>query len=357
MDFPILQVDHKELKRLIKASYRAKRALFVQGPPRIGKSYTVREAAEELAKELGLKGVKVWPEFDLESFNLLDIRVAQHDPVDFSGLPQPNGNRVNWLPPDFLSLPPETKGLYFFDEINLAPPLVQSALYSIILDRRISTQKIPEGMGIVAAGNRLEDNANVFQMAEPLKARFLRCELRPPTVEAWTDWALSRALDARIVAFIKQNPSYLFRPKEGLYPALWEFASDVIKGVVDPDEVQLLAGAAVGAAAAAQLAAFTRLVEHVSLEKILQSPDSAPLPEEVSERFALVAALVERYRANPERDLLDRLMIIATRLPAEFSVLLLRGIAPLIEQAELAQALVRHGLAETLEKYLLPVEG
>ncbi|MEM5824301.1 MAG: hypothetical protein QXE98_06130, partial [Archaeoglobaceae archaeon] len=48
-------VDHEELKRDIWDAYQTKEPLFIWGRTGIGKSWTVRKVAEEIAKSEGRK--------------------------------------------------------------------------------------------------------------------------------------------------------------------------------------------------------------------------------------------------------------------------------------------------------------
>jgi len=350
-------VNHEELIRLTLRAYAIRRALFVQGPPGIGKSYTIVDASEILAEQLGLNGVAVWPECDVTKFNLVDIRLSQLDAVDIRGLPVTTNNALTWLPPDFLALSPEIKGFYFFDEINLAPPLIQAAAYSIVYDRRAGNMKLPEGMGIVAAGNRMEDRAAIFEMASPLINRFLRCELRVPTEEEWTNWAMRRGLDSRVIGFIKGNPSFLYKAEEDgfpIRPRSWEFASDAILGIADPGQVSFLTPSSIGPAAAAQFAAFAKLVKGIDIDAIMADPKKSKLPTAIDEVYALVSAISERFRNKNNKETLKKVMMVAKIMPAEFAVLLLRMTKPLLVPAIKSYfrgCLQETGLTKRLGKY------
>src|SRR5260221_11820815 len=137
-----------ELKQTIKKIYQLSEhgkyvAAMIWGPPGVGKSAGVREAA----KDLGV--------------NFIDLRVAQMNPVDLRGLPDVKKTKqlAKWLTPDFF--PQDGKGILFLDEMNLAPQSVMNAGYQLVLDRKLGDYVVPEGWIIVAAGNRAEDSATV----------------------------------------------------------------------------------------------------------------------------------------------------------------------------------------------------
>lgn len=71
-----------------------------------------------------------------------------------------------WCPPSFLPKKSDKPGILFLDEINAAPPLVQAALYQLILDRRVGEYELPEGWRIIAAGNRPRGQGGDLQALE-----------------------------------------------------------------------------------------------------------------------------------------------------------------------------------------------
>ena len=86
--------------------------------------------------------------------------------------------------------------------MNLAPPTIQALAYSLIWDRFVSEYAISPNVLILAAGNRLEDRASVFELNDPLKNRFSHCELGQPSIEGWTEWALLNNIDSRVITFL-----------------------------------------------------------------------------------------------------------------------------------------------------------
>lgn len=96
---------------------------FVFGPPGVGKSEQVHQAA---AGE-----------------TVIDVRLSMLDPVDLRGLPTvtkgKNGSEVEWARPEFI--PAEGRGIIVFDELNTAPIAVQNAALQIILDRKCGPHK------------------------------------------------------------------------------------------------------------------------------------------------------------------------------------------------------------------------
>jgi MoxR-like ATPase len=102
-------------------------------------------------------------------WGLVDLRLSQLDPTDLRGLPNLNGKTVLWLPPEELPFVGQehrfpSKGVLFLDEFTQAQPAMQSAGFSLVLDRRIGPHVLQPNWKIVAASNYSEENANTYQM-------------------------------------------------------------------------------------------------------------------------------------------------------------------------------------------------
>lgn len=323
-----MEVNHAQLKNLMKRAYETKTPLMIHGTTGIGKSDSVRAVAKEIAKEKRMEYVENG--VDKNKFGMIDIRISQLDPSDLRGIPDLNREEqtTKWLSPNWL--PKEGQGILFFDEINLAPPSIQGAAYQLILDRRLGEYCLPDGWMIMGAGNRMEDRANVFEMSVPLKNRFIHCSLRTPDVESWTDWALSKGIDTRIVSYLQMEGSNLFRfpkpdSKDHAFPTprSWMIVSRLIKGLKSGEEErEILIASAVGEAVAIQFTAFLKLQKKINLADLLKNPKKVGLIKDIDLKYSLLSEVCEKYRN--EKKILEQATEIAIYLDAEFAIFLLR---------------------------------
>jgi hypothetical protein len=330
-------VRHKQLKELVKQYYKNKKALFVWGPTGVGKSQVVRQAGKELAQELGLTYTEDIRHINDEKYFLvIDIRLSQSDPSDLRGIPIYDKEKMAtiWLTPEMF--PRTGYGIIFFDELNLAPPLVQASAYQLILDRRLGTYVVPDGYGLVAAGNRLEDRASVFEMSAPLKNRFGHCELEIPSVEDWTKWAIEKQIDMRIIGFLnfRRGALFTFDPKlkENAFatPRAWEHLSDLIKDIKsdDLDRIQLLAATKVGIGLAGEFATFIRIKDKLKpMKYYLDNPKDCELPNENTQpdlTWALITSLAEYYKDHQDTETLEKIVTLLKRMSEEYAVFTLK---------------------------------
>jgi len=332
-------VGHFELVDLIKRAYYSQIPLYIWGATGIGKSESVREAAQKIAKELKLEyhdGIN-----GADRFNVIDARLSQFDPSDLRGLPFVENGKTLWAYPDWL--PREGKGILFLDEANLAPPLVQSSAYQLVLDRRLGSYTVPEGWSIISAGNRLEDRAHVFEMAGPLCNRFVHIELGIPNIQDWTQWAIDKGVDSRIITFLNFKPSLLYKfddkLKEKAFPTprSWaRYCSKLIVDVVENQTLQTLIASAVGEGAAQECVAYMKLAQKINIKELLGHPEHIKKIDAIDIKFTLLSALTEIVKKD--KKVLEKVVGCCEYLEPEFAILLLRFIkANVPEMVKLVQ--------------------
>lgn len=185
-------VTLREAKELIRCLADAESVLLLS-PPGVGKSEIVRQAAHAAG---------------LEVRSLLGTQIA---PEDVSGVPKIIRERAVFCPPRLLLPPDETPFCLFLDELPAAPPEVQKAFYSLLLERRVGEYRLPRGTWVVAAGNRAEDKALVRTLSSALVNRVFVLPIKVDLAE-WMAWAETHGVRADVRGFIKFMPAALQRP-------------------------------------------------------------------------------------------------------------------------------------------------
>ena len=265
--------------------------VMLWGPPGVGKSDMIRQAAERHQVEV------------------IDIRLSQMEPSDLRGIPFRNEDSVEWAIPAIL---PDTgrhgaRGILFLDEITSAPPSVSAAAYQLILDRRLGEYQVPEGWAIFAAGNRQGDRGVTYTMPAPLANRFSHFDVEAH-LDDWVAWAYQHGIDERVIAFLRFRPELLFdfdpahNPMAFPSPRSWEFAHRSLQKFGDnPELLQGALQACVGPAAGIELTAFVNSLDKMpDLDDIITGRE-VPVPDEIDLQYAVAAALVGRaIRARDE---------------------------------------------------------
>lgn len=298
-------VRPREATALLAHCMRYSRPSFLWGPPGIGKSELLEQIGANWDRPVDLEPGAANP----NARPIIDMRLLLMDPTDIKGIPYFDSNEgvMKWAPSS--ELPAvideaavaaitaqvaeaehllatitadtaldeftkhqqvgETRGeiaalshklariegayafqnaILFLDEMNSAPPSVQGAAYQLILNRRVGEYVLPEGVSIVAAGNRDTDKGVTFRMPTPLANRFVHFEMTH-NFEDWQKWAVNNGVHPDVVGFLSHHKQKLFSfdPKSGdkafATPRSWVFVSDLISDSL-PDSMNshLVAG-------------------------------------------------------------------------------------------------------------------
>lgn len=293
--------------------------LHIWGACGVGKSQIVFQVANDTDREFR------------------DVRAGQLDPVDMRGLPRIVSDQTEWVPPKFL--PTSGKGILFLDELTSAPQMTQAACYQLVLDRRLGEYVLPEGWVVIAAGNPASERGVHFSMPRPLRNRFVHLEL-DADLDDWCRWAVKAGVRPEIIAFLRFKPELLHAADRTSdanawpTPRSWEMASSVLAGIARRRQSTLLSGAsefetqlvdgAVGSAASAELTAFLRLFRQLpSIDEVLLTPDTAPVPTETSAQIAIATAL-GRVMSDAS---IGRAIRYLDRMPTEMRVMAVRDAA------------------------------
>lgn len=374
----VLEVDHKELTRELSAAFEHRVALFVWGPPGIGKSYSANAASRATARkqkrifvdwnrtpapvrhalaEHGQIPAELLPTLRPSEENeallkdtpgsvplarvfiFADYRLAQRDASDLNGLPFPDQrNWVEWRPNLLFMVmsKPGLAGMLLLDEVPQALPIVQNAAFQMIQDRCCGELSFSDDVAIIAAGNRLTDGGTQYQIPPALANRFVHLELRPPKIEQFADWAIDHDVDGRIVAFLRFRPSFLMddldvvrknRCMAWATPRSWEKASTMIRGVPVSSSDAVLAelyakvAMAVGKTRAIEFRAFAKSTGDLDIQKLLSDPKQAK-DLDLGVKWALISAVAEYYRSSKSR--LNDILGLCEYLDADFAVSMLR---------------------------------
>jgi len=301
----------RDLVKSINALVSQKVPTFLWGAPGIGKSSLIKQIAQE--KEIGF----------------IDLRLALMDPTDLKGIPfyDKESHTALWAPPAFL--PKEGEGILFLDELNSAPPSVQSSAYQLILDRRIGEYALPDGWAIVAAGNRDGDRGVTYRMPAPLANRFVHFEM-DVDVDDWRDWAYKREIDTKIISYITFKSEHLFTfdvksdTKSFATPRSWEYVDSILKSKVDESILLEVLSGAVGREVAVGFLSFSKVMRRLpNIDTILQTGEGE-VSSEVDVLYALSSGLVSHVLKDESH--VNNLLKYTLGLKSEFAVMIVQDL-------------------------------
>jgi MoxR-like ATPase len=283
-------VTTKTAGKAIQACFNAKRPVFLWGPPGIGKS----ELVASITRDMG--------------GHMIDLRLGQMDPTDIRGIPFYNKDtgKMDWAPP--MDLPDEELAsqypiiVLFMDELNGAPPAVQSAAYQLVLDRRVGKYCLPDNVVMVAAGNRESDKGVTYRMPTPLANRFVHLEVRPDFA-AWQEWAVMNDVSEDVIGYLSVAKQDLhdFDPKSSsrsfATPRSWVFVDELIKQDLDDATLTDLIAGTIGEGLAVKFMAHRKIAGKLpKAEDVLSGKVTDLEIKEPSAMYSLVVSMCYELR-------------------------------------------------------------
>jgi hypothetical protein len=192
-----------QLERAAKGEDEVLNIPIILGGVGLGKTSIARYVADEL----GYKMVKI---------NCGECG----DPTDVSGLPVPwrikdeedQEPYMQWVLNRSMHIACTEPVVLFFDDIDKAPALVEGALLSVFGERTARDRKLHPETVVIAAGNRVEDDALARRLSESLRTRATVIHLEP-RVSDFAVYAKSNPdrVHPAILGFLNYKPSMLHK--------------------------------------------------------------------------------------------------------------------------------------------------
>lgn len=340
----MIKLTPKDYKETIETCYNVKSPLYVYGGPGIGKSEIPRQIFAEIA-EKSKKEYHEWTDLTLEEkmnaiqnpdkyFIFCDQRVAQMDTTDLRGIPNlVNTEMLETIPMSWVIYftQPEAHGVIFFDELNLAAPVVAGSAYQIINERTIADRRLGPDVWVFGAGNRASiDKAHVFDMPFPLRDRFNEMEL-VPNREDWVDWAAGN-VNPHLVAFINWKESYLYKviddsSQKSSTPRGIVRASKLIGDMkITTDVVHRYVSMAVGESFATEFQAYCKYFDRLDFEKIYANPECIEDEDKYdsSMLWAVIGGIGEQFLKGVSQERFAQMMQVIDHLKADFAIVCMR---------------------------------
>jgi len=193
----------------------------------VGKSTSVFNFAKEEAQSMGYEdvfngeykpGKKYFIQFNERWYDLIkkhredfyvfvNVKMDSIEPVDLTGFPRVIDNTIHYVPVSFADVLSTGDGLLFIDEItNVTREDQISALYSVLLDRRMGWTTLYPTVRIISAGNTIESTI-ATKLNENLVNRVMIIPFSI-TIDEWINYTGCKELGK----FLKENQE-LFNEK------------------------------------------------------------------------------------------------------------------------------------------------
>jgi hypothetical protein len=151
----------------------------------------------------------------------------------------------------------EAKAIVALEELNSAPPSVMAAAYQLIHGRRLGDYMVPDGVMLLAMGNRDGDKGVTFKLPKPLANRFIHIEMID-NIEDFIDHGARVGMHPVVIGYLARWPSKLldFNPSLPTHsfptPRSWEMVSTIMYQLAPNEVKRALVHGAIGSAAATE---------------------------------------------------------------------------------------------------------
>lgn len=298
----------RDLAKLLDFTIQRRLPVLVTGPPAVGKSEIICQAAARAGADV----------------------IVSHpvvaDPTDAKGLPWPDreGETARFLPFGDLAMALAAKKptVWFLDDLGQASPAVQASFMQLLLARRVNDHVLPDCVTFIAATNRRTDRAGVSGILEPVKSRFATIATLEVDLEDWGHWWMEKhaaiwneekCAPRDLLSFLRFRTHLLhvFEPTadltNGPSPRTWNHACSFMGSELPPDVRLAALSGAVGSGAASELEGFLRTIADLQpLDEIIADPDHARIPptSNPSARCAVATGLASKANVKTLKPIL-----------------------------------------------------
>ena len=177
------------------------RPVLLMGPPGIGKTAIVRQAAEELG--IGFISYSMTHHTRQSALGLPVIKEREYD----GQVVQISEYTMSEIIASVYDLMKDTgtrQGILFLDEINCVSETLTPVMLQFLQFKVFGKHALPEGWMVVAAGNPPEYNrsARLFDVVTLDRLKVIEIE---PDFEAWRRYALSRGTNPAVMGFLSSH--------------------------------------------------------------------------------------------------------------------------------------------------------
>lgn len=366
-------------------------ATMVWGPPGIGKTFTIYDAAREVAAQY--YGVDKDTKQPKGSIYVKSLMLSTMDPTDIVGVPHRHRefDYTQYLPlrwawdasveyelamrkehPKFVAPPM----VLFFDDFPVAHQQVQAACFKLFHEKQAGDLRIRDNVMLIAAGNRPEDNAAAQEMPTAMASRFRHIYSKIDADE-WLSWATKAGnIHHLVVGFIRGHKASLhdFDPnspeKAFPCPRTWEMCStamkeneaeiaeSVKKGKSKDTSLFKVTSGIIGTGHATEFHAFLDQTRYaVPAEEIVKDPKKAKVPkiQEIDALHATIAELEYHVKRKPKDWKAALIYSIRKEMMPEMGLVLATSTTDVImtklDPDDLIEALATPEYEEMNEKY------
>jgi MoxR-like ATPase len=209
----------------------------------------------------------------------------------------------------------KSEAILGLEEFNSAPPNVMAAAYQLVLDRRIGDYVVPDGVMILAMGNRDGDKGLTYKLLKPVANRFDHIEMEV-NHEDWQKWAVLNGMHSDVVGYLAKWTSHLFdedfanHPENSFRsPRTWEFVSRIVSKPGPPHVIKPEVCGAIGNVGGTAFLQHREFMEDMpNVQRIFDGSVTAfnPKDNKFRTQIAYSTCVQMGYELKKESDVVDK---------------------------------------------------
>ena len=250
-----------------------------------------------------------------KKMGFLPVPLAQKEPTEVMGIQMPdleNNMTRNLKPHWYIKLEEMIADGYeliwlLFDEFPQATVPTQNVTGELMNSRMAGDFKLPDGVFVACAGNRLKDKAGTNRIPTQIKDRVTFIEVEP-NLDDYCDYATRKGNNPVIPAFLRfkgrEDPTVfcLSDPQQNATatPRSWDRADNILSMGFDDDlpALQEMLTGTIGEKTTTDFISFLEVVqsapELTDLDHILDNPATASVTDRPDILFVVLGALAQK---------------------------------------------------------------
>lgn len=208
------------------------RPILLMGPPGIGKTAIMEQAAEEC--EIGLVAYTITHHTRQSAIGLPVIKKREYGGQSFD-ITEYTMSEIIASVYECMERTGKKEGILFIDEINCVSETLAPTMLQFLQNKTFGTHRVPEGWIIVAAGNPSEYNKSVREFDVVTLDRVRRIDVQAD-LEVWLEYAWKHNVHGAVLSYLNMKKDRFYaventvEGKAFVTARGWEDLSEMLKG-------------------------------------------------------------------------------------------------------------------------------
>lgn len=334
------------IPKIMKAHWNSKEPFHLVGEPSTVKSALIKQTARDISKELDKTFVE-WSKQTLERkeeinkdpsnyFIFEDLRASETDIGELRLQEMSSDKRYITYKYSILfdtMSNPDSMGVLFFDEMNLASNMIKAQFYKVYNDRSIGDLPLSDNILVCSAGNESSQVRDVVQDSVALTTRRGNYFIDPLSSGEFIEYGINVGINNSVLGYIAFSPDDVHKLDYEMIDPLgqpcirtWEKLSNIYNSNKDLEieDKSILARGLIGQAISSKFIAYLKSESKIKLSDVVKDPSiMSDIKEEFQIIYSISTGLLGKYKEG-DKSIFGTILNVALHIPEEIAVYMLR---------------------------------